>query len=390
MRRSITKYPVKYALNVNAIGIFQAVSTAFLLKASLKKNAASVYLLFFVLCLVLHISSSFLLYSFVDNYYFKKGFFSFLALAYGPLLWAYTRKLTNPYYSASVSFFSFLPFFIWGAAYLLILGRWIENPHGNFTWLKYYNCSLVLLLPFINIPYFLKSLYLANSFNGELEKEKHLIRFISYTGIILGVLTFVFTVIVIGADMPFNFFQMIIRSIVALGMIFICLNVLKYKVFPPPPVSIKEAIPDVVSDVVEMDTPETGCSETEIRTDTKNGLLSKERQQEIYEGLDKIMREQKLFVNPDLNMEKLVLATNISRHNISEALNHYANKPFYHFVNEYRVKMICEQMKRCSYQSSLFTLESLGKSCGFKSKTSFNEYFKKIRHFHRKPAFRKP
>lgn len=370
-------------LYIYAAGIFQTAVTAFLLKVCCKQNRYSAYLFLFVLCLLLHLISNFLLYYFVQDDYFRKGFFSFLTLAYGPLIWAYTRKQTDPDYSAAVSFLNFIPTCIWGMAYLIILGRWIENPDADFEYIKYYNRSILLVMPVINIPYFILSIRQTRSLEAGLINERQLILFISGVSTGLIIFTCMFALVAIATDMPFNPAQKFAKSVAASGMILICVAILRYKVFPRNNSKIPNARPAVplASDetaIMPAMPQEVDQKEADNRKEGKIFLLSREKQQEIYEQLNTVMKEKKLFLDPDMNMEKLAVATNISRHYISETLNNYANKSFYSFINEHRVKMVCEQMHKTSYQTSMVTLQYLGNSCGFKSKTSFNDNFKKI------------
>jgi AraC-like DNA-binding protein len=79
-------------------------------------------------------------------------------------------------------------------------------------------------------------------------------------------------------------------------------------------------------------------------------------------------------------MEKLTAATGYSRHQISEVLNQYADISFYPFVNRFRVEQVCTQMKKAAEKDSTPSLNMLELSyaCGFKSKSSFNEYFRRF------------
>ncbi len=95
-------------------------------------------------------------------------------------------------------------------------------------------------------------------------------------------------------------------------------------------------------------------------------------------GVSRLMVEDELFLDPDLNLDKLASALSVPRQYISEAVNRQAGKSFNHFINEYRINKVCEEMKKTAYHNSSITLQELAYTCGFKSKSAFNEYFKLI------------
>jgi transcriptional regulator GlxA family with amidase domain len=113
---------------------------------------------------------------------------------------------------------------------------------------------------------------------------------------------------------------------------------------------------------------------------TRPAQMTRERQQEIYEKLVEKVEQERLYLDPDFNMEKLTAATGYSRHQISEALNQYADISFYPFVNRFRVEQVCAHMKKAAAKDSSTSLNMLELSyaCGFKSKSSFNEYFRRF------------
>ena len=61
-------------------------------------------------------------------------------------------------------------------------------------------------------------------------------------------------------------------------------------------------------------------------------------------------------------------------------MNQYADTSFYPFVNRFRVEQVCSQMKKAAAKDSISSLNMLELSyaCGFKSKSSFNEYFRRF------------
>ena len=65
----------------------------------------------------------------------------------------------------------------------------------------------------------------------------------------------------------------------------------------------------------------------------------------------------------------------INRNLISETHNKKANKNFYRFVNEYRIKMVCRLLKSRSDDKKIMDIAFEN---GFSSKSTFNNIFNLI------------
>jgi len=59
---------------------------------------------------------------------------------------------------------------------------------------------------------------------------------------------------------------------------------------------------------------------------------------------------------------------------LSGIINNYYKCNFNHFVNKYRIKKACEYLS--DRKRDIYTIESIGESVGFKSKSVFNQVFK--------------
>lgn len=90
--------------------------------------------------------------------------------------------------------------------------------------------------------------------------------------------------------------------------------------------------------------------------------------------LNNAMLSEKLFRNPELNLQSLSKLVGVSERSISEVLNGHLNKNFYQFVNEYRVKDV--QEKLMDPNNSNLKILSLAFDAGFNSKATFNRLFK--------------
>jgi AraC-like DNA-binding protein len=104
--------------------------------------------------------------------------------------------------------------------------------------------------------------------------------------------------------------------------------------------------------------------------------LSLERIDEISTSLIMAMTNDKLYLNPDLNLSLLAIHTGISQKQISKVLNQVLFKSFNGFINEYRIKEVCKRLQ--SDESKRITITGLAYECGFNSQPTFQRSFKEI------------
>jgi AraC-like DNA-binding protein len=103
--------------------------------------------------------------------------------------------------------------------------------------------------------------------------------------------------------------------------------------------------------------------------------ISDEEAQMRLASLEKLMKEQKLFKNPNLKLQDLAADMNLSVHQLSQFLNDHLGKNFTHFINEYRIQEACNLLEN----DSLLSIEGIGDEVGFNSKSTFFSTFKKLK-----------
>ena len=108
---------------------------------------------------------------------------------------------------------------------------------------------------------------------------------------------------------------------------------------------------------------------------SKSGL-TEEHAAEIKHLLPKLMEEKKLFLDENISLPQLAGMLNIHPNYLSQVINERFHKNFYDFINSYRV----EEFKRAVTlgKNKNKTFFALALDCGFNSKASFNNSFKKI------------
>lgn len=103
--------------------------------------------------------------------------------------------------------------------------------------------------------------------------------------------------------------------------------------------------------------------------------LDKAAMDDYEQVLKKYVESSKIFLNAELSLEDLAQQVKIPKHHLTQLLNERMGKNFYNYINEYRVQ---EAVRRLKNKSEDVNILSLAYDCGFNSKSSFNNYFKKV------------
>ena len=106
-----------------------------------------------------------------------------------------------------------------------------------------------------------------------------------------------------------------------------------------------------------------------------NSALNEEEAQTICTKLDKLMSEQKVFLQPDLTINQLANALSCSRHHLSQVLNDKLQQSYYDYINCLRINEAKYLLNDSKYQQH--KIASIAYDAGFNSLSTFNEVFKK-------------
>jgi AraC-like DNA-binding protein len=104
--------------------------------------------------------------------------------------------------------------------------------------------------------------------------------------------------------------------------------------------------------------------------------LSKQQLSDIGQTIHQYIETQKPYLNPEYNLELMAKDLNITRQNLSQAINDEIGKNFYQLINEFRVT----EFKRYLNDPKMnhITFLGLAYEAGFNSKSSFYRVFKEI------------
>ncbi len=107
----------------------------------------------------------------------------------------------------------------------------------------------------------------------------------------------------------------------------------------------------------------------------EKSTLTDEQARKSLEELLALMKEEKLYLQRDLTLQKLADRLSISSHHLSQIINEKLGQNFFDFINSYRI----EEAKRLLMdgRGEALTILAISEEVGFNSKSSFNSAFKK-------------
>ena len=121
-----------------------------------------------------------------------------------------------------------------------------------------------------------------------------------------------------------------------------------------------------------------GEKSTEKETVEQTQKLSNAKEdheiQETFARLQRLFESKNLYTEPQLRIGKVSELMGVSTHRLSHVINAASGKPFYEFVNGYRVELL--KQKLIDPSNDQFTILALAMDCGFNSKASLNRVFK--------------
>ncbi|MDR0831083.1 MAG: helix-turn-helix domain-containing protein [Prevotellaceae bacterium] len=96
----------------------------------------------------------------------------------------------------------------------------------------------------------------------------------------------------------------------------------------------------------------------------------------IMHNIEKLITEEKLYLDSTLTLESLSQKLNITRHYVSAAINHCTQKGFNTLINEYRIKEAIKIMSKKDAKN--LSIDQITFDVGFNNRINFYRVFKKI------------
>jgi len=128
----------------------------------------------------------------------------------------------------------------------------------------------------------------------------------------------------------------------------------------------EESVPDVVLPQAEAE---------EVPIDASPGRLPDAELEKQKERLTGIVVAKSLYLNPDLRLSDLADAMGVRPYRVSQILNQGLHTSFYDLINQYRIEKAQELLT--SPAADRLNLLGVAMESGFRSKSVFNEVFKK-------------
>jgi len=113
---------------------------------------------------------------------------------------------------------------------------------------------------------------------------------------------------------------------------------------------------------------------TEKVKKTTSRDITKEDAAQILSVLQKSMKDDKLYLNPELNLEAVAKHTGIVAKMISTVLNQHQQTSFNEWVNAYRIGEFKLRIRNGCLEQ--LTISALAMECGFNSQATFQRIFK--------------
>ncbi len=134
--------------------------------------------------------------------------------------------------------------------------------------------------------------------------------------------------------------------------------------------------------IIEQYRAEVDLLRSQVQKDTgehkkyKTIKLSEERQQRIHEAVRGVLEDTTIICSQDFSLAVLSEKVGENTTYVSQVINERFHKNFSTLLGEYRVREACRIFNDPT-QAMKFTIEAVGISVGFKSRTSFVNTFKK-------------
>ena len=311
--------------------------------------------------------------------------------AWGPLLYFYVKSVYDPGFRFNRSFFShFIPFVL--AIVLFTLPALWQLPYLRDSSYSGYLSGIGLAIPVTGILilgyYIWLSFKLLRYYRSLVKRHYSSLRMIDLRWISLwvkGLLAFVVLDFLTGmlAFFPAAVEHLYLSAFFFSGFIWYVgyFGIRQSPVFIPghllnEPEKIKEPEKSILKKEIAPKVYANAAATPAVADIPERYSLLKDTSETalLTEKLHFVLKEEKLYKDPDLTLRQLADAIGTSDKKLSELLNLSLQTNFFELVNGYRTEAFKEMVIRGDAKK--FTLLSLAFEAGFNSKASFNRIFK--------------
>ncbi len=351
-----------------SIALFQVLIAFYLLITSQSKNRSKLFLYLFILTAAAHFSVKFALLQIIKDPFLFENLITSFTYLYGLLLFLYIKEFFNNN-EQNKNLIHLIPFSISLLFYLGIVIYTFINYNKEL--LINYRKFMTFFIPFIYIFYITTTLIEIHKFKVSSPKKYNSLKnlkFIITLNLLLLLLIICFSIMYPTNPITLPIIRIISYTFIVLIIIFLVQHHYKTTTL----ISLPET---------NLETNKTKYEKYQLNPALITSYKSK---------LNKIMVDEKPYLNPNLTLVMLAKKIDIPKHHLSQLLNEHYHKNFYQYINEFRVKSVEEKLKIDSKTNIL----EIAYSCGFSTKSSFNTYFKNTTRYtpttYRKLLLKKP
>lgn len=298
------------------------------------------------------------------NIFFIGESFGFL---FGPLLYLYTRSITDKGYRFSKSDILHLsPFII--AFILIVVSYQLQSYDVKIILLKtglFGKAGLTLFTVAMNIvtlAYLLKAFLLVRQRNRNLKSYYSSVDKINFNWLRLVVTAFFAMWVVDLVNWFLSSFQ--INSAVS-REILIFLSLLINFIFANLLILKSLSLPRLEDEV----------HHPAVKIKYESSPLTNSAKAEILRSLENLMLNEKLYLNSSLNLGEVANKLSVLPRYLSQVINELKGQNFYDYVNSYRIEEAKKLLRDPGHEKD--KILAVLYDCGFNSKSVFNTVFKK-------------
>lgn len=338
------------------VGIVQIFTASYLIYANAKKHRSTTYLYLLAGVGLLHLSLKAYLYFVVQDLDMFNRLFTGFAYGYGLMTFLYIIRFYDlPYSRNKVFYFHLLPFSLLLLASMFFVVEVLAFDHAD--WLSLYN--LIFKYPVIIMSNFYTvvsgvKLWQAYKLHPRAKDSIRIVAIAVFAPLLVTV--FILIGSLFFADSSFLNSPTNIRLAFYSSIIFMFIMLLQHHLKYQP---------------IEELSEEDESNKKERKGYTTSRLESDELSVGANQ-LKELMLSKKVYLDSELNLDKLSKLSGLPKHHISEILNDHLQQNFYAYVNGFRIG----EAKRRLIKNAETSIMDVAYSCGFKSKTSFNTHFK--------------
>jgi len=213
-----------------------------------------------------------------------------------------------------------------------------------------------------------------------------LIRWLTiFNSLLLAILAAVLAVAIIAPIKKTNL--SVVHFVLGISVIIICIQLfirpkLLYGIFQPTSYNADLIVTALAGEkklpgtVTALPPAETGISSTSTTEPVEEITISQSESILYKKILDTLFQHQKVFLQTDYSLDKLVMDTHIHRYTLSAFINREFGMGFREFLNRHRVNYFKENLTNPEWKK--LTLEAISEQCGFSSRSTFIKNFKEI------------